>query len=114
MKIADHFFRLHRLVDLIRRKATGCPKELAQRLDVSERTVFNLLDCLRDLGAPVQYDEHKRTYLFPEDTRVELHIEVRKEDRNKIAGGENIFSHFFLDCNSVALRPVTFVPVMLH
>jgi predicted DNA-binding transcriptional regulator YafY len=114
MKIADQFFRLNRLIDLVRRKSTGCPKELANRLEVSERTVYNLIDCLRDLGAPVQYDEQKRTYRFPEGTHVDLRIEVKEEEQSQVKGGSNLFLENFLHCNFFAEQPATFVSVTLQ
>ncbi|MGW8122725.1 hypothetical protein ACV07N_08690 [Roseivirga echinicomitans] len=47
--------RIQRIHELIRRKATGSPKELASRLGISERQLYNLLDLMKQLGAPIVY-----------------------------------------------------------
>lgn len=45
-----HYFeKMHYVKWLVDRKATGSPKELALRLGVSERSVYRILDDLRDL-----------------------------------------------------------------
>jgi predicted DNA-binding transcriptional regulator YafY len=66
-KILKRISQLHRLDDLIRRKATGTPNELAEKLNFSERTTFNLLDELRALGASIEYDKFRESYFYSED-----------------------------------------------
>jgi predicted DNA-binding transcriptional regulator YafY len=56
--------QLERVDCLIRRRATGKPAALAQRLSVSERTIFNLLEDLRDFGAPVRYCKDSQSYYY--------------------------------------------------
>lgn len=60
----DYFNRMEYLDDLIRRKATGSPKELARKLSVSERTVYELINKLKMLDAPISYDFQRRTYFY--------------------------------------------------
>jgi DNA-binding IclR family transcriptional regulator len=52
------------LVHLIKTKATGSPRELARKLEVSERTVYGLLSMLKELEGPVCYDSLRKTYYF--------------------------------------------------
>lgn len=59
--------RMEYLVHLIRTKATGSPRELAEKLDVSERTVYDLLSTLRELEWPVSYDALRKTYYFEQE-----------------------------------------------
>jgi len=56
--------QLERLAYLIQRKATGTPVQLAERMDVSIRTVTNLINLLRDRGADINYCKVRRTYYF--------------------------------------------------
>ena len=66
MRLKDYVFVIKRLDFLIERKATGAPDELANRLEVSRRTVFRLLDDLKDFGAPIEYNQCRRSYQYTE------------------------------------------------
>jgi predicted DNA-binding transcriptional regulator YafY len=66
-KIPEHINQLARLDDFIRRKATGTPAELAQKMNLSERTIFRLMDELRAFGAVIVYDKFLETYRYKED-----------------------------------------------
>lgn len=70
MTFVERLRLLDRLHHLIRRRSTGSPRVLAAKLDVSERTVYNLLDDLRALGAEVAYCHLNGTYYYEE--RIEL------------------------------------------
>ena len=56
--------RLEYLDDLINRKATGPPSELATKLQVSQRWVYEQIKILKDRGAPIQYDRKRRSYYY--------------------------------------------------
>jgi hypothetical protein len=56
------FIRLH---DLIITKKTGTPKQLAYKLDISERSVNYYIAFMRnELKAPIIYDRKLETYLY--------------------------------------------------
>jgi len=45
--------------------STGKPKELAYKLNVSERTIYNYIHFMRsELKAPIIYNRIKNTYLY--------------------------------------------------
>lgn len=63
-----HYFdRLGHLNQLIRRKSTGSPIELAKKMNVSERTAFEYLHVLKSLGADIKYSRTRRSYYYTED-----------------------------------------------
>jgi predicted DNA-binding transcriptional regulator YafY len=64
MSNANSIYRLEYLADLIRRKATGSPRELAEKVGVSERTIYDLINTLKELEGPISYDADRRTYYF--------------------------------------------------
>jgi predicted DNA-binding transcriptional regulator YafY len=65
--MAKHYFnRLEYLDYLIRIKATGNPDILARKLNISKRTVYEYIDILKSLEAPILYDKHKETYYYTE------------------------------------------------
>ena len=71
MALYNYLNRIRRLDDLIRRKSTGSPKELANKLDISERWLYVLLDELKnELGCPIQYDRRRRSYIYGEKGKI--------------------------------------------
>lgn len=64
MTFLERLFLLDRMHHLIRRKGTGTPKALADRLNVSERTVYNLVGVLRDLGAEIYFCNSQCSYCY--------------------------------------------------
>ncbi|WP_256007185.1 MULTISPECIES: helix-turn-helix domain-containing protein [Pedobacter] len=62
-----YFDRLDYLNELIRKRNTGSPEQLAKKLSVSERTVFEYVDILRSLGADVRYSRTRRSYYYCRD-----------------------------------------------
>ena len=55
--------KIIRIHDLITAKQTGTPKELAQKLEISERTVFSYIAYMREqLNAPIAYDNNRSYY----------------------------------------------------
>ncbi|MEL7119784.1 MAG: HTH domain-containing protein [Bacteroidota bacterium] len=65
---------LDRIDGLIRRKATGRAIELSDRLKVSERTVYNLLNTLRNLGAEIEYDKKVVSYVYTNNITFDFNI----------------------------------------
>ena len=63
-KIAD-LKRLDRLDNLIRLRATGNAVELAQKLEMSKSSLYELLAFLRDeMGAPITYSNLRQSYVY--------------------------------------------------
>lgn len=66
MHFLDQFKLLKRIHDLIRRKATGSPEQLANRLDLSRASVFRQINLLKQLGAKIYYCQHRESYVYEE------------------------------------------------
>jgi transcriptional antiterminator len=63
--------KIKNLIHLIEKERTGTPKELAKRLELSERMVYNYVDVLRkDLKAPIVYNRIKQTYQYNEQGKL--------------------------------------------
>jgi HTH domain len=71
--------------DLIRRKATGSADEFARKLGVSRRILMENLGDLKELGAPIEYDDCCKSYYYKGEFSLFLH----NGDANKIRGGAN-------------------------
>lgn len=64
MSMTKYLERVQRMDQLIRHKATGTPKELAVKLELSERSLYELLSQMKDLGAPIAYCKSSRSYVY--------------------------------------------------
>ena len=73
-----NFARLEQLDNLIRLKATGDPKTLARKLNISLRAVYDYINVLKSLGAPINYNRHKGTYYY--DEQGHFHFKFIKTD----------------------------------
>jgi transcriptional antiterminator len=55
------------LIELIEKKKTGSPAELAVKLGMKERTIYNVLDDLRlSLGMEILYFNESKSFVFQE------------------------------------------------
>jgi transcriptional antiterminator len=63
--------KIERIDQLIRMETTGNPKELAVKLSISERTVYNLINkMISDFEAPIEFDIGKRSYIYKEKGKI--------------------------------------------
>ena len=72
---------LERVDQLIRLRATGRPKQLAQRLEVSEATVFRIIDTMKALNAPIYYDLARQSYSYSQATKFKCGFYLEELDR---------------------------------
>jgi predicted DNA-binding transcriptional regulator YafY len=87
-----YFERLQTIDYLIRIKGTGKPAQLAKRLRISERTLYEFLKMMKDLGAPIEYDRYKESYYYTEKGGFNIRFV-----KNLITTSTMVFS-LFLDC----------------
>jgi len=65
MKHLVDLVKIDRLDNLIRRKATGCPDDLAKRLEISRSTLFEINSFLRrEMNAPIFYNSYNTSYEY--------------------------------------------------
>ncbi len=62
------FIRLH---ELIQSKQTGTPKQLAHKLEISERSVHYYIAFMKnEMKAPIVYDSKQETYWYETDCKL--------------------------------------------
>ncbi len=69
MSIEERRSLFLRLDQMIRMKVPGRAKELAYQLDISRSTFFRVLDEMRMMGAPIEYDESCGRYRYAKKGR---------------------------------------------
>jgi len=85
----------------IRLKATGTPDEFAQKLGVSKRTIYRIIESLKEIGCPIYYDRYKETYKYQRKGSLIFKFEEDDSeniDLNNIKGG---FFETFLQSDKI-------------
>ncbi|MDN5201833.1 HTH domain-containing protein [Fulvivirgaceae bacterium BMA10] len=60
-----YYERFKRLEKLIRLKATGSPKELAKKFEVSERTIYRLIESIELANnKKIKFSYEENSYIF--------------------------------------------------
>lgn len=98
MQLFETIDRAQRIHRMIQKSATGTPAEFAERLHISRRSLYYLLDELKDFGAEIAYDRTKCTFYYANNFELELIIKVSpltSKEKSYIYGG-NIELYF--DC----------------
>lgn len=106
MRLFELTERINDIHRLIIKQSTGDPECFASKLGIRKRQLFNILEDLRLMGAPICYDANRRTYYYSKDYL--LHVEVKMEvlgndSLNNVNGG-----FCFAECNFIALDPDKF------
>jgi predicted DNA-binding transcriptional regulator YafY len=52
---------------LIQRKATGTSEQLAEKIGVSRRTIFEYISVMKETGAPIYFSKIKKSYCYEEE-----------------------------------------------
>ena len=79
--------RLIRLDHLISHKSTGTPADCAQKVGISERSLYDYLKLLKNMGAPVKFSRGRRTYYYTEGGNFHVSF-VSREKHAALAGLE--------------------------
>ncbi len=98
--------KLHRyqyLEELIRKRKTGNSTELSQKLGVSCRHAYRMIDELKLLGAEIVYSKEKRSFEYIRPCQITIDVNIRFLDEDEIKeinGGfndKNNFLTFFVN-----------------
>jgi len=76
IKIKEIKERFQRIDKLINMQATGTPKQLAQRLAISERQLYKYLCFMKkELNAPIKYNKQRQSYYYNETGKIKIEWE---------------------------------------
>lgn len=83
MSVVKYINRLERIHSLVRRGGTGTPKELASRLNIAESTLYQYVQALRELGAPITYDTFRQSYVYYQPCTLSLKYQLTLSQPNQ-------------------------------
>jgi predicted DNA-binding transcriptional regulator YafY len=69
--------RLKRIDNLIKTKAAGKASDLANKLELSESTIYEYLAVMKSFGAPIRYDHDRGTYYYEEEGSFKIYFEKK-------------------------------------
>ena len=76
---------IRQIDSLIRHEHTGTAEEFAEKLGISERTLQNYLQQLREIGVDIAYDYYNKTYKYTQKGRI--YFGFSPDEMNRIKGG---------------------------
>lgn len=106
MKLFEQIERLNLMHKLIDEQRTGTPDYFAKQLSLSKRQLFNIIDDLKIMGAPICYDSAIESYRYKREYFLNIDINMKylsEEDLSDINGG-NLIS----ECNFTSPDPNIF------
>ena len=74
--IVKCFNRIEQMDQLIRQKATGSPRQLAVKIGLSERMIYEYLDLMKEWGAEISYSKELQSYLYGKSIRFKYGFET--------------------------------------
>lgn len=83
MTFLEKINTLNRLDQLIRMKATGSPQALSKKLGVTRKTIYNLINLMKAMKAPVEYCVRSQNFYYAHDCEFMIGF----VNKNKIKGG---------------------------
>ena len=87
--------RIEYLDYLIRRKCTGTPKELAEKLGISERWVYEILNELKhDFDCPIKYSRRRRSYVYTCSGSLVIEF-MSEEEQRSLGAGFKVSASFY-------------------
>ena len=98
MKTLKQLERLRKAHQLIQQECTGTPSEFANKLNISERQLYNITDYLKEIDAPIKYQRKTETYYYTTSFDLLINISVQvlisDEVRNIYAGATFLNENF--------------------
>ena len=66
MNIIKQIELIERVDQLVRLQATGTPSELAFKLNISKTKLYRIIEVMKMLNAPIEYNKAKGCYMYYE------------------------------------------------
>lgn len=109
MNFASKIKQIERIDNLIRMKNTGSPMELSERLNISERQLYNIIGLMKEMGAPIYYSDIKRSYCYHNEGRFTFGFLIADNQLDKLVGGNSNSSYldYFQSGNKISNQITT-------
>lgn len=95
-KLLQQIELIERIDQLIRMKATGSPKEFANNMNISKASLYRLLETMKELGAPIEYNITTQSFVYADHVNFLCGFylkELSNSEAKQINGGFNNLTH---------------------
>ncbi|BDD07559.1 HTH domain-containing protein [Aureibacter tunicatorum] len=95
MSVIKYLNRIERIDMLIKMKSTGQPQHLADKVGVSKRMIYEIINDMKDLGAPIKYCNYRKSYMYEREGNFKFSFmpkEMSATDMYHINGGSTLRS----------------------
>ena len=83
MGFIERYYKLEQVHQFIKMKATGNPNDFSRKINKSRRSLYNIIDELKNMGARVTYNKQRETFEYQNDFDITLKVEGKN-----ILGGQ--------------------------
>ncbi len=107
MKNLKQLERLQKIHRMIKHQNTGTPSELAEKLHISIRLTYLLLEQLREFDAPLYFNRSTKTYYYKHDFELTINISVQVIAHEKLVNiyaGKN-FANYIVSLQGSCSKP---------
>ncbi len=90
MDIQKQTERLKKVHKLILEEKTGTPIEFADKLNLSRSQLYNILENLKEYGAPIKYSKKINSFIYTKSFNLELKFSLTviiDDEKREIFGG---------------------------
>ncbi len=82
MNVFEKIEKINSLHHLIKNECTGNPLELANRLGVSRSTLYNIIEELKLIEAPISYSRRRETFFYAKDFDLDINWSASLLDKD--------------------------------
>ncbi|EZH73807.1 hypothetical protein ATO12_17900 [Aquimarina atlantica] len=75
---------MERMDQLIRLQATGTPEDFASSLEISKTKLYRVIDIMRTLNAPIEYDIILQSFVYAEAVGFRFGFYRKKQKHKKL------------------------------
>lgn len=73
----NYLDRIKKINKLIKLQKTGTPAEFARRLNIGKRQLYNILDDLKIMGAPIKYCRKRETFFYQYEFDLQIYYSIK-------------------------------------
>lgn len=103
MQLFKYIDRINLMDRLIRQGRTGTQAEFANRLGLSVSRLARIIEYMKEIGAPLEYDRKRNTYYYENNYSIQIKVDIQNLDNkqlSQISAGtyylsNNTFNAFF-------------------
>jgi len=104
LKQLERLRKIHRLIKL---ECTGTPLELSQKLHISLRQTYLILEQLKEFDAPLKFNRRTKNYYYEFDFELSIQISIQVIARDRLMNiyAGKTFSNYLFSLQGKCSKP---------